>query len=388
MSNTRASTTIVTVGVTIWMLAVGMGLAQPHAAEWEWTSAPPESQGMSGQKLQALRQSMAAHRTSALLVIRNDKIVCEWYAAGWSRTNLNGIASMSKAVVGGVAVAVALTDGRLALDDPAAKFIPQWRTDARKSRMTLRQLGSHTSGLADAEDDDTPHEKLSGWKGDFWKRLAPPRDSFTISRDITPTIFEPGEKDSYSNPGIAMLVYAVTAALKDSPQKDLRPLLRERIMRPIGAADGDWAVGYRETVTVDGLPLVAAWGGGSFTARAVAQVGRLMLRDGNWEGQQLLSPGSVRAVTSDAGTHSGCGIGWWSNNVLTGDGKPHIQAPRDAFWAAGGHHEIMLVIPSLKLIAVRFGRYLTGEEKEPDLWIGPVDGLLFGPLVQAVTVPR
>ena len=49
--------------------------------------------------------------------------------------------------------------------------------------MTLRQLGSHTSGLADAEVQNLPHDKLTGWQGDFWKRLDPPRDPFTIARD-------------------------------------------------------------------------------------------------------------------------------------------------------------------------------------------------------------
>ena len=44
----------------------------------------------------------------------------------------------------------------------------------RKSHITLRQLGSHTSGLADAEDQSLPHDKLTGWQGDFWKRLNPP----------------------------------------------------------------------------------------------------------------------------------------------------------------------------------------------------------------------
>src|SRR5437588_6112099 len=49
-----------------------------------------------------------------------------------------------------------------------------------------------------AEDGKrTPHEKLTGWQGEFWKRE--PTDPFTISRDRTPVAFEPGERISYSN---------------------------------------------------------------------------------------------------------------------------------------------------------------------------------------------
>jgi hypothetical protein len=64
---------------------------------------------------------------------------------------------------------------------------------------------------ADAEQDRLPHDKRTGWKGDFWKRLDPPSDPFTIARDKTPILFEPGSQLQYSNPGIAMLGYAVTA---------------------------------------------------------------------------------------------------------------------------------------------------------------------------------
>src|SRR2546426_11314210 len=91
-------------------------------------SATPESQGMSSAKLEAMKANLAARKTSGLLVIRNDKIVFEWYADGNSATTKHFTASMAKAVVAGLSVGVALTDGRLALDDPACKFIPQWKT--------------------------------------------------------------------------------------------------------------------------------------------------------------------------------------------------------------------------------------------------------------------
>ena len=89
--------------------------------------------------------------------------------------------------------------------------------------------------MEDAESQGLAHDKLTGWKGDFWKRLEPPNDPFTISRDLAPIVTEPGTKFQYSNCGIAMLTYAVTASLKDAPQKDIRTLLRDRVMRPIGA---------------------------------------------------------------------------------------------------------------------------------------------------------
>ncbi|MCI0539879.1 MAG: beta-lactamase family protein [Verrucomicrobiales bacterium] len=275
---------------------------------------------MSSHKLAELKESLAEKKTKAFLVIRNDKIVYEWYAPGHSATNRHSTASMAKAIVGGLALGVAVSDGRISLDDKAATFIPQWRDHPMKSRITIRHLGSHTSGIQDAWDKQlaatgADHEKFPGWEGDFWRwrsrAAGKPNDAFTLSRDVAPVLFEPGTAWAYSNPGIALMDYTVTAALKDA--LEIRTLLRDRIMRPIGVADGDWSCGYGKTETVDGLPLVGSWGGGSFTARATARIGRLMLREGNWEGRQLLSAEAVRQITSDAGMPGPNGMGWWSN---------------------------------------------------------------------------
>ncbi|MBW8883707.1 MAG: serine hydrolase, partial [Planctomycetia bacterium] len=358
---------------TAVLLVAICGLSLP-AAEFEWQLASPASQGVSQEKLDALRAGIEK-TTKALLVIRNDRIVYEWYAADHSATKTHYTASMAKAIVGGLSTALALDDGKLSLDDPASKFIPQWRADPRKSKITLRHLGSHTSGLEDSSVPGIAHPNEPGWKGEFWKRLPVPNDPFTISRNTTPLLFEPGEKSSYSNPGIAMLTYATTAATKDGPHKDIRTLLRERVMQPIGVPDKEWSIGYGQTFVVDGLPLVGSWGGGSYTARATARVGRLMLRDGDWNGKQLISKETIREISSDAGTPGSGGIGWWSNNEGT-----YEKLPRDAFFGRGAGHQILLVVPSLKLIAVRNGANLAEDS-------GALGRLLFDPLMAAIASP-
>ncbi len=345
----------------------------------DWPAATPESQGMSGARLKAMTDTLAAHKTRALLVLRNDSIVLEWYEPGRSATARHYTASLAKAIVGGVSVAVALTDGRMALDDPASRFIPEWSAEARKARITMRHLGSHTSGLVDAEEAGLPHDSLTGWKGAFWQRLEPPRDPFTLSRDAAPLAAGPGERMAYSNPGIAMLTYAVTAALRDSAQRDVRALLRERVMRPLEVPDEAWSIGYERTFMVDGLPQVAAWGGGSFTARAVARVGHLMMHEGMWNGRRLLAAGAVRSVTSDAGTPGHGGIGWWNNAEGV---DPHL--PRDAFWGSGAGHQLLLVVPSLRLVVVRSGEALADAGRAPGEFHAPVSRLLSAPLMDAL----
>ena len=360
-------------------------LGRPASAQsFAWQPATPESQGMSKEKLDALKEELARRKTHAFLVVRNDRIVYEWYAAGHGADRKHGAASLSKATVAGLALALLVGDRKVKLDTPVAELVPAWNDDHRKRKITLRHLGSHTSGLADAEQDRLPHDKLPGWKGDFWKALDPPNDPFTLSRDRASALFEPGTKLQYSNPGIAMLCYAETAALKDAPQKDIRTLLRDRVMRPIGVADGEWSVGYSKTFPVDGLPLVAGWGGGSYTARALARIGRLLLREGDWDGKQILGKEAMRQVTGDAGLVGHCGMGFWTN---AGGRWPKL--PRDTYYGAGAGDQLLIVVPSLNLIVVRNGETLAPEPKDArDVFEAFHDArvkTLFEPVIDAIT---
>jgi CubicO group peptidase (beta-lactamase class C family) len=358
--------------------------ARAPGQPFEWRAAAPGREGLSREKLDALKDELARRKTSAFLVVRNDKIVYEWYAPGRGPDQKHGAASLSKATVAGLALALALGDGKIKLDTPVADLVPVWKGDPARRAITLRHLGSHTSGLADAEEDGLPHDKLTGWKGDFWKQLDPPDDPFTIARDKVPVLSEPGTKLRYSNPGIAMLGYAVTAAYKGGPQKDIRGLLRERVMRPIGVADGEWSVGYGKTYSVDGLPLVAGWGGGSYTARALARVGRLLLREGDWDGKRVLTPEAVRQVTGDAGLPGHCGMGFWTN----ANGR-YPRLPRDTYYGAGAGDQLLIVVPSLKLIVVRQGEALAPEPKGArDVFEAFHDQrvkILFEPIMDAIT---
>jgi hypothetical protein len=340
-----------------------------------WAQDTPESQGMSGVRLGELVADLAAHRTASLLVVRHDRIVTEWHAPVAGRAVKHGTASLAKAIVAGMSLAVALSDGRIALDDRAARYVKAWDKDARKRLITIRQLGSHTAGIEDAEQDDIAHDKLPGWKGDFWARKPVPNDPFTIARDVTPLISAPGAEHHYSNPGIAMLTYTVTASLAGTRLPDIRALLAERVLAPLGVPDAEWSVGYGQTFVVDGLPLVASWGGGSFSPDATARIGRLLLRRGDWQGRRVLPEAALAAVTGDAGTPGDNGQGFWNN------AEGRVPAlPRDAFWGSGAGHQVLLVVPSLDLIAVRYGQTLDEGDH--------ADALakhLFTPLAHAIT---
>lgn len=358
------------------------------AQGFEWQTASPAEHGFSLELLDKAKEVLADKGTKSLLIVRNDQIVYEWYAAGHGVDKLHYTASLAKAVVGGLSLSLALHDGLIFVDTPACLLIPSWKNDPLKSQITIRHLATHSSGIEDAEQDDIPHADLPGWKGQFWKRIP---DPFSISRDFAPVVFTPGSDYAYSNPGMALLAYAVTASLQNSKYKDIRTLLRERIMRPIGINDKEWSIGYETTYDVDSLPLVANWGGGSFTARALARIGRLMLHRGNWDGIQLVDPLWVDRAVSYAGTplpersahqpNPASGLGWWTN--FDGVWK---QVPRDAFAGAGAGNQVLLVIPSLNLIVVRNGSNLYNPADRETFW-GGLETYLFNPILGAMIDP-
>ena len=286
---------LVTWAACLWPLTTAAVRAEdpPARSSWEWATASPESQGMTPAGLESAWAALKDRQTTALLVVRHDRIVFERYAPGFDRHKPHGTASLAKALVGGLGLMVAMGDGRISPDDPAGLYVPRWRDDPERQAITVRHLATHTSGVEDAEADGLPHDRLTGWKGDFWKRLPPPHDPFTLARDRAPVLDVPGTRERYSNPGMAMLGYCVTASLRGTGDADLRSLLKHRIMGPLGVPDAEWSVGYGTTTTVDGLPLVATWGGGSYSPDAVARVGRLLLNRGAWEDRQVIAPAVV-----------------------------------------------------------------------------------------------
>jgi len=75
-----------------------------------------------------------------------------------------------------------------------------------------------------------------------------------------PVVDVPATKERYSNPGMAMLGYCVTAGLLGAKDTDPRSLPKHRIMEPLGVPNGEWSVGYGTAANVEDSTLVATWG--------------------------------------------------------------------------------------------------------------------------------
>ena len=131
------------------------------------------------------------------------------------------IASTAKAFGGAVALSL-VRERKLSLNDTISKrlrYLPQAR-----SKVTLRQLLNHTSGIPDFSLDGGFQEALFA----SLKKAPPPEELLTYVYDED-LLFEPGSRYHYSNSDNIAVALMVEAATKRSYEDQLR----ERVYEPL-----------------------------------------------------------------------------------------------------------------------------------------------------------
>ena len=127
------------------------------------------------------------------------------------------LASISKPMT--AAGAMVLHDrGEFRLADPVRKFIPEFRQGAR-SRITLKHLLTHTSGLPDQLPENVELRKRNAPLSEFVERA--------IRTDL---LFEPGTRYSYQSMGILLLA----EACRRIAAEPFPAFLERELFRPLG----------------------------------------------------------------------------------------------------------------------------------------------------------
>ena len=102
------------------------------------------------------------------------------------------VASLTKQFVA-VAVLLLAQDGKLAVDDPVSRYLPE--SPAAWEKITLRHLLTHTSGIPDFDDAGQPLDP----------RREYTEDEFVTAATRLPSRFPPGARWSYSNTAYVLL---------------------------------------------------------------------------------------------------------------------------------------------------------------------------------------
>lgn len=134
------------------------------------------------------------------------------------------IASMTKMFTA-AATMVLHDQGKLSLDDPVRKHIPELPEYYDDKKVTIAHLLQHTSGLPDYLQFPRPKGKDAGFvtSADYVGEFARLKDRFKVR-------FEPGQKHQYNNSNYMLLAVIIERVSK----KSYGEFLREEVLRPLG----------------------------------------------------------------------------------------------------------------------------------------------------------
>jgi CubicO group peptidase (beta-lactamase class C family) len=320
-----------------------------------WKQASPDEMGMDEGVLGRAREYALTGGGSGFIT-RSGRVVMRW----GDQKRRYDLKSSTKAI-GVTAVGLAQKDGKIkSLGELAKKYHPRFGIPPESNtsfgwldKITLFHLATQTAGF----DKPGGYEKL---------------------------LFEPGTKWSYSDGGPNWLAECVTLVYG----QDLNTLMFERIFGPIGikASDLTWRNNAYRAKEIDGIKRREFGSGISANVDAMARIGYLYLRRGRWQDKEIIPgrfvdmarrvPSAVRGLPVvkpesyfNASDHYG--LLWWNN----ADGTM-AKVSRDAYWSWGLYDSLIVVIPSLDIVASRAGKSLNKERnadyKSIELFIEPI----------------
>ena len=281
-----------------------------------------------------------------MLVMQNGRTIFEHYANGGSAGGRWPIFSGTKSFWG-IAALAAVHDRLFKLDDLVSDTITEWKSDPRKSRITIRQLLSQTDGIEGAS---------------FLQRSSI-RDRNTMAIPLS-ILAEPG----------ASFIYGPSHL----------QVFSELLRRKLG---GRSTIAYFEGHVSDrlglgrlnykkdslGNPLPAT--GFELTAREWARLGQLILGNGNYGWRRIVPANLLREALAGSQANPSYGLTFWLNQQAPIGREVDIErmldlpwqnvqwdgvcickdAPSDMVVTLGSHYQRLFIIPSLKAIIVRQG---------------------------------
>ena len=252
--------------------------------------------------------------------------------------------SVAKSVLH-AAVGVLVGQGRLELD--VAPHVPEWAAPGDpRQRITLEHLLTMRDGLNFVED------YVDAGRSDVIEMLfgAGRHDVAHFAAD-RPLAHEPGSTFNYSS-GTSNIVARVVSDVVGPGDATTR-FLHDALFAPIGMQSA--TVRLDDAGTFVGSSYVYA------TARDWIRFGQCYLDDGTADGRRVVPDGWV--------AH-----GRTQRSIDPTDGRPYgahwwiLRNAADAFYARGYEGQRVVVVPSLDLVFVRFGRSTAGQLEAIQAW--------------------
>jgi len=130
--------------------AAALGGSVSTCENGSWEVVAPADQSFDAEKLAEVQPYafQKEHHTQAVVVVRNGKLVAEWYASWANKTTCATSMSVAKSF-SATLIGVALKRGDLSgIDNRASDYMTEWQSTG-KSEITIRSMLEMRSGLLD-----------------------------------------------------------------------------------------------------------------------------------------------------------------------------------------------------------------------------------------------
>lgn len=284
-----------------------------------------------------LEQLLEASGTTAFIVIRRDTLLAERYLNGYGRDSLQRTFSISKSLVS-AALGLAIMDGRIGGPEDSANRYLDWK---KLEGVKLDHLLNMSAGFAytDATFPWTDNVRLN-----YAPDLREETRKFRLEA-------EPETRFRYNN----YCPLIIGMIVEKAAEKSFSQYFQDRIWSRIGTEkNATWSVNS----VADGLESMGS--GFNSTAIDLAKIGRLYLRQGDWDGERILPAEWVRNSTTPdpepnpefyPPSFATQGISyrhyWWSQKV---------EEDGSAYYASGHLGQVLYIYPKKRLIMVRCGK--------------------------------
>ncbi len=270
--------------IVMSLLACGSVSVSAQNSSLALPRSTPEAQGISADTIlefvkAADQQSDTDHAIHSFMLVRHGHVVAEGWWSPYGPDIPHKMFSLSKSFTS-TAVGLAVTEGKLSLDDTVLSFFPEDappHPSAYLKAMRVRDLLIMSSG----QDSNTvAHLDLA------MRNAARSGEDMVKAFLAAPVSCKPGTLFIYNTPG----TYALSAIVQEVTGETEFDYLKPRLFEPLGIENPTW----------DASPQGITWGGVGLNIRTedIARFGLLYLQKGKWNGKQLLPAAWVEAATA------------------------------------------------------------------------------------------
>ncbi len=299
----------------------------PPIGSSTWETVSPIDLGWKTDAEQPLYDFLEEKGTDGFIILKDGKIVVEWYFGGFTMDDSHSWNSAGKTLTA-MTVGIAQEEGFLSIEDSSMDYLGEgWSmlTPEQEANITVRHHLTMTTGLDYTVDDP-----------------------FCYDKECLLYKNEPGTFWYYHNAAYTLLDQIVTNATG----MDFKQYSYQKIRDRIGM-QGTWVkVNYNNLFFSN--------------TRSMARFGLLCLNEGTWDGTEILSDKAYfTAMTSTSqNLNQSYGYLWWLNgkgnfkvpgNEATFSGELMSEAPSDLISGLGAFDQKLYVVPSQNLVIVRLG---------------------------------